>query len=184
MISPLLEPIKSIRDAHRNNLKSAKKANKRSSSSKEVLSDPNSMVTSVVFGNHNYLYSAGANDGCIKIWDLRSMNSTTFNNLIYLQKLEYCGLNEKAEGFTSLALDSKHRLYASCTDHKIYSYDYKGSVGLKPEAEYVKAFKGSTITNYTRISILNDDLLLSGSSQAEVSLIICVCSFFLKQMDP
>lgn len=99
----------------------------------------------------------------------RNLNSNSFNHLIYLQKLEYCGSNEKAEGFTSLALDSRNRLYASCTDHKIYSYDYRGMIGLKPESEYVKVFKGVSVTNYTRINILNDDLLLSGSSQAEVS---------------
>lgn len=73
-------------------------------------------------------------------------------------------------GFTSLALDSKHQLYASCTDNRIYSYNYKGSVGIKQESDYVKSFKGASVTNYTRIKILNDDLLISGSSQAEVCL--------------
>lgn len=126
----------------------------------------------MLFGGHNYLYSSGANDGCIKIWDLRSMHSDSYNHLIYLQKLEYCGSNEKAEGFTSLAIDSRHRLYASCTDNRIYSYDYRGSVGLKPESEYVKSFKGASITNYTRINVLNDDLLISGSKDA----VVCVWS--------
>ena len=98
------EPILSIKDAHRNNLKSTKKSNKRSTITKGVLSDPNSVVTSVIFDKCNYLYSSGANDGCIKIWDLRNVNSNTSNKLIYLQQLQYCGLNEKAEGFTCLTL--------------------------------------------------------------------------------
>ena len=136
-----------------------------------MISDPNSVVTSVIFGPQNYLYSTGANDGCIKIWDLRGRELDSFDQLIYLQRLDYCGLNEKAEGFTSLALDSKHRLYASCTDNRIYSYDYKGSVGVKQESDYVKTFRGASVTNYTRICILNDDLLLSGSNQAEVCTI-------------
>lgn len=152
-------------------MKSTKKQCRRQANLKKVqVSDPNSVVASVLFGSHNYLYSSGANDGCIKIWDLRNLNSNSFNQLIYLQKLDYCGQNEKAEGFTSLALDSRHQLFASCTDNKIYSYDYKGSVGIKQESEYVKSFKGASVTNYTRINILNDDLLLSGSSQAEVCI--------------
>lgn len=167
------ELIKSIKDAHRNSLnKVNKSAKKLSRQSKEIVSDPNSTVTSVLFGNYNYLYSSGANDGCIKIWDLRSMNSSSYNHLIYLQKLEYCGSNEKAEGFTSLALDGRHQLYASCTDNRIYRYDYKGSVGVRPESEYVQSFKGATVTNYTRINVLNDDLLISGSKDA----VVCVWS--------
>lgn len=137
-----------------------------------MVSDPNSTVTAVLFGSQNYLYSTGANDGCIKIWDLRSMHSNSYNHLIYLQKLDYCGCSEKAEGFTSLALDSQHRLFASCTDNRIYSYDYRGAAGIRPESEYVQSFKGATVTNYTRINVLNDDLLISGSKDA----VVCVWS--------
>lgn len=94
----ILEQVQWIKDVHRNNLKSTKKSNKRSHLNREVITDPNSVVTSVLFDKQNYLYSSGANDGLIKIWDLRCFSSNCTNNLIYLQKLQYCGSNEKAEG--------------------------------------------------------------------------------------
>jgi hypothetical protein len=152
----------SIADAHKNNL--FKKRERRKAAIQR--SNPVSVVTALRFTNDNRLFSAGANDGCIKQWDLRMLGSDSeFNTLRCARRLEYCGQSDKAEGFTSLALDSAQQVYASCSDNRIYSYDYRGNEG-KCESEYVKCFEGSAVNNYTKISVLKDDLLISGSKNS------------------
>lgn len=139
---------------------------KRKSSPGILRSNPSSVVTALLFSNDNCLFSAGANDGCVKQWDLRMLGSNSkFNSINCLKRLEYCGTSFKAEGFTSLALDTKNRIYASCSDSVVYSYDYKTSTGKK-ESDYVKCFQGSRINNYTKISVLDDDLLVCGSQNS------------------
>lgn len=125
--------------------------------------NPSSSVTCVLFHPSNQtLYSSGANDATIKIWDLRKCKRTyraTNGQTTPLKLLNYYGKttgksNISSHGFTSLVFDKNHNLYASCSDHNIYGY-------LGTNNEIVK-YTGHRVSNFTKIKVL-DNYLISGS---------------------
>lgn len=119
----------------------------------------------------NYLYSCCSSDNFIKIWDFRfnKTSKSSPNHLVHVGKVKYSGSSNRVEGFTNLTLDDKLNLYASCTDSKLYSYDYPTLNGSKRNS--VKCFDGASITRFSKIKVLNGlDLLVSGSSDAEAVL--------------
>lgn len=147
-----------IRDAHRN-LKIAKP---RRVSTK---TDPISCVTNVVFDTHfPRIYSTGANDATIKLWDLRRSTKTnkprrtidgqTLINQPWLSvphpsKDMHCGYSH--------LLVSANKVFAACSDNKIYCYDNFGS-----KEEPIK-FVGYHYDTYLKMSVIEDRFLISGA---------------------
>ena len=118
-----------ITDAHLNTDLSKHTPMRKITKSKKLTppparSSPLSSVTTVLFQPNTWtLFSSGANDGAIKMWDLRRLSQTTLD--ISPSK---CGLTNMSSpvktikystkvsqssthGFTSLAFDNYYRLY-------------------------------------------------------------------------
>lgn len=147
-----------IQDAHRNQMI----AKPRKSSAK---TDPVSCVTNVAFDPYfPRIYSTGANDATIKLWDLRGrsqmnkpkrakngqiMISQPFIEVHHPVKGIHCG-------YSHLLLSSC-RVYAACSDNKIYCYNNFGS-----NDEPVK-FTGYHYDTYLKLAIMDDRFLFSGS---------------------
>lgn len=146
-----------IRDAHRN-------TSIRKTPSKLSKTDPISCVTNVLFDPyHPRLYSAGANDATIKLWDLRRSGET---NRPRRDKDGHILLNQPYQevhhpsrgvhcGYSHLLLSSG-KLYAACSDNKIYCYNR-----FDPKAQPTK-FLGYRYDTYLRMAIFDDRYLLSG----------------------
>lgn len=121
----------------------------------------NSSVTGLVFQDENTLISCGPGDGVIKVWDLRRCYSSLKKEPIAKYNLPYAG-NSTLKGFTNLIVDeSGSRLYASCMDSNIYSYNIS-SYSAVPHMVY----SGLQINSFYIKSALSPDgeYLLSGSS--------------------
>lgn len=121
----------------------------------------NSSVTGLVFQDENTLISCGPGDGVIKVWDLRRCYSTLKKEPIAKYNLPYAG-KSTFKGFTNLVVDEAgKRLYASCMDSKIYSYNVS-TYSQKPSMVY----SGMQINTFYIKSCLSPDgqYLLSGSS--------------------
>lgn len=118
-------------------------------------------VTSVLFQNANYLISAGAVDGCLKVWDVRKTYKVSKESSP-VHVFHYPGTSTRIRGYSSLAMDSYGlRLFASCTDDRIYEFDIHNYVD-KPVNTY-GGHKNSTF--YVKSAVSPDDqYLLSGSS--------------------
>lgn len=147
-----------IRDAHRNQIigKTRKVTAK---------TDPVSCVTNVVFDQYcPRIYSTGANDATIKLWDLRRISQTNrvkrtadgqivfnqpFTSIHHPSKGVHCG-------YSHLVLSSG-KIYAACSDNKIYCYDR-----FLPETEPIK-FTGYRYDTYLKLAIMEDRFLLSGA---------------------
>lgn len=123
--------------------------------------NPSSSVTCVLFHPSDHtLYSSGANDGTIKVWDVRKCKQTyraTNRQATPCKIMDYCGKttgksNISSHGFTSLAFDKNHNLYASCSDHNIYGYLSNG----------IAKYTGHRVSNFTKIKVM-DNYLISGS---------------------
>lgn len=150
-----------IRDAHRNNA---------ISKTRKVISktDPISCVTNVVFDPcFPRIYSTGANDATIKLWDLRkqtqrnkprrTIDGTTLVNEPYAcihhpRKGMHCGYSH--------LLISSCKIYAACSDNKIYCYN-----GFESHDEPIK-FTGYSYDTYLRLAILDDRFLISGAKRS------------------
>lgn len=147
-----------IRDAHRNQIM----GKPRKSSAK---TDPMNCVTSVVFDPHfPRIYSAGANDATIKLWDLRKTSQTnkprrSLEGLLLINQpnVEVHHPSKGVHcGYSHLLLASS-RMYAACSDNKIYCYNNFGS-----NDEPVK-FTGYQYDTYLRLAVMDDRFLLSGA---------------------
>lgn len=146
-----------IRDAHRNIVFSKH----RKVSAK---TDPISCVTNVVFdSNFPRIYSTGANDATIKLWDLRRATPTnrprrTRDGQILLNQplIEVhhpsTGLHC---GYSDLLL-SGGKVFASCSDNKIYCYD-----NFSPSSKPLK-FSGYRYDTCLRLAVMDDRYLFSG----------------------
>ena len=130
-------------------------------SPKTFRSCPTNCVTYVLFKGH-YLFSGGANDGTIKIWDIRKLKS--FRGQAY-KEVPYFGTTSysSAHGYTSFVFDSKERLFANCSDNNIYCYS-------PLEDRILYRFTGHKVNNYTKIAILNDNYLVSGSTNGSACI--------------
>ncbi|BFZ07529.1 hypothetical protein BsWGS_10568 [Bradybaena similaris] len=126
-----------------------------------LVKDVQQSVTVVLFQNENYLISAGAGDGCLKVWDVRK----TYRRNARAQPVHifpYPGVNTRKYGYSSLVLESQgRRLFASCTDDVIYEYDM---ASFNPEP--VQTWRGhKNSTFYVKSAMSPDDqYLISGSS--------------------
>lgn len=147
-----------IRDAHRN-LMIAKPRRTR------VKTDPISCVTNVVFDTHfPRIYSTGANDATIKLWDLRRTSQTCKPRrsidgelLINQSRLDVHHPTKGVHcGYSHLLL-SNGKLYAACSDNKIYCYDNFGSNG-----DPIK-FVGYHYDTYLKMAVIDGRFLLSGA---------------------
>lgn len=146
-----------IRDAHRNQIFSKH----RRISTK---TDPISCVTNVVFDpNFPRLYSTGANDATIKLWDLRRAPKTnkprrTRDGEIMLNQplVEVHHPSRGVHCGYSDLLISSGKVYASCSDNKIYCYD-----NFSPNSKPLK-FAGYRYDTCLRLAIMDDRFLFSG----------------------
>lgn len=156
-----------IRDAHRNT------TIRRTTPKHVIKTDPISCVTNVVFDPYcPRLYSAGANDATIKLWDLRGTSDsnrpkrTREGHVLYNQP--YQVVHHPSQGVHcgySHLLFSSGRLYASCSDNKIYCYESFNSTN-KP----IK-FTGYRYNTYLRLSIMDDRFLFSGGKAGHGALV-------------
>ncbi|CAG2111685.1 unnamed protein product [Medioppia subpectinata] len=101
---------------------------------------PLNSVTCVAFnGLTDHLYSSGANDATIKLWDLRKCRRNKLNKTSSTPFRELYQTSRRgtpSHGFTCLTFDSKNRLFASCSDHNSYDFAHNGSIksiGFKDE---------------------------------------------------
>jgi WD40 repeat protein len=117
-------------------------------------------VTGVLFHpNTPHLFSCGTCDETIKLWDIRQLKSrgnvsptpTPAKTLTFLM-----ANNSSFHGYTSLTFDSSFRIYASCSNHHIYSWELSNT---ENPVQYV----GHRVDNYSLIKVL-DDHLISGST--------------------
>ncbi|RWS29956.1 hypothetical protein B4U80_01541 [Leptotrombidium deliense] len=150
-----------IPDAHEN----LKHLTHRRSRCPKQRSDPLNSVTCVLFQKYtNYLYSSGANDAAIKLWDLRKLgmkgNVTPSRIFPYLGTTSYTD----AHGFTSLALDSQNRLFANCSDHNVYCYF------SNDETSAIKFVGQHNTNNFTKIKVVSDKYLVRGSTDGNAYL--------------
>lgn len=166
-----------ITDAHLNSDLSKRTPLRKITKSKKLTppparSSPLSSVTSVLFQPNTWtLFSSGANDGAIKMWDLRRLSQTTLNispskcgltNMpTPVKTIKYANkASHSTHGFTSLAFDNRYRVFASCSDHNIYCFD-------PMTCRKVAAFSGHSVNNFTKIRII-DDQLISGSTNRKL----------------
>lgn len=147
----------SIPDAHRNLTFSRRRPSKLI-----FKSDPTNCVTSTVFDPYiPRIYSAGANDATIKIWDLRKLQKLKRNHrcdetfIEPAHKIHHPKTGSNC-GYSQL-LFSNCQLFAGCSDHKIYRYD-----NLMSE-DSPTIFTGFHYEPYFKIATLEDRLLVSGS---------------------
>uniref|UniRef100_A0A2C9M0U7 Uncharacterized protein n=1 Tax=Biomphalaria glabrata TaxID=6526 RepID=A0A2C9M0U7_BIOGL len=117
-------------------------------------------VTSVLFQDDNFVISAGAVDGCLKVWDIRKNYRTKPPKPVHT--FHYPGNNSRKHGYSSLVLTSNGlRLFANCTDDAIYEYDM-AAYNTSPVRTW-RGHKNSTF--YVKSALSPDDqFLLSGSS--------------------
>ena len=129
------------------------------------------------------LYSSGANDGTIKVWDLRKCRRNKLNKLSPTPVKELRRSPENglpSHGFTCLVFDPKYRLFASCSDHNIYGY-----MGDKTLPSITCT--GAQINNFTRINSFGDNYLISGSVNGRAlvwSVDRCFDGLSIKKVSP
>lgn len=147
-----------IRDAHRNSIIGKRRK-------MVAKTDPISCVTNVVFDpNFPRIYSTGANDATIKLWDLRrksqlSKPRRTIDGKFVINQ-PYVQVKHPSKGMHcgySHLLISSNKIYAACSDNKIYCYENFGS-----EDEPIK-FTGYSYDTYLKLAVMDDRFLFSGT---------------------
>ncbi|XP_071785868.1 uncharacterized protein [Asterias amurensis] len=140
---------------------------KRSRLSPSVLvrGDSLSSVTVVNFQDDMSLFSAGATDSTIKVWDLRKYNKGMKRAPSPCLVYPYAGTSNKNGGFSSLVFNStRSEFYASCMDDIIYRHSTLG-LQTQPIATY-SGHQNSSF--YVKSALSRDDgLLLSGSGDGK-----------------
>lgn len=126
-----------------------------------------SSVTACVFRDEHHLITCAASNGVVKVWDLRKNYQLYKNDPRPLACLPYPGHSAAVHGYTGLALDSSgRRLYASCTDSRIYRFDLDADGGCKPEPLGVSAYRGhSTHSFYVKLALSPDGRFLASGSE-------------------
>lgn len=120
-----------------------------------------SSITGLAFQNDFTLISCGSGDGVVKVWDLRRNYSCYKKEPLPKYSLPYAG-SSTFKGFTNLTIDlSRFRLYVSCMDNTIYSYNI---ATYAPEP--IQRYRGLKNGSYYIRTCLSADgrYLLSGSS--------------------
>ncbi|KAE8740485.1 hypothetical protein FOCC_FOCC013990 [Frankliniella occidentalis] len=120
-----------------------------------------SSITGLLFQDSNSLISCGAGDGKVKVWDVRKSYSTYRREPQPKYSMSTPNGSGRS-GFTCLAMDpSGLKLYASCMDNTIYSYNISTY-----EEQPVALFKGHKNGTFYVKACLSPDgrYLLSGSS--------------------
>lgn len=127
-----------------------------------------SSVTACVFRDEHHLVTCGASSGVVKVWDLRKNYQLYKNDPRALASLPYPGQSTAVHGYTGLVLDSSgRRLYANCTDSRIYQFDLDMDGGRKPEPLGVVYRGHSTHSFYVKLALSPDGCFLaSGSTDA------------------
>jgi WD40 repeat protein len=109
----------------------AHKLIRKGSKRKRVEFGSSSSVTSVkFFGNTNTIISAGASDGCVKLWDLRTLkerkSSTIRKSIVPLSEFSPCvrAKCDRPYGIISLdvSLDAS-QILMSASNHRIYVFE-------------------------------------------------------------
>jgi len=156
-------PMATISGAHRATQQSRGSKPGRRQFSGAQIGGVQQSVTCVLFQNENYLISAGAVDGCLKVWDFRRFyRSGAGSTPVHVFHYPTQGSNTRLRGYSSLVKDSYGmRLFASCTDDKIYEYDIHNY-----HSTPVQCWSGhKNTTFYVKTALSPDDqFLLSGSS--------------------
>ena len=160
------DPQISISDAHLS-VQPTKRASKKNPPAM-TRSRPTSAVTALLFHPDTpFLYSSGANDARIKLWDIRNIKMVQKLGVRTKQQLPVAAKifkyyedesSSAHHGFSSMAFDSSFRLYACCSDQRIYCYD-------PSTTNILAAFSGHRSNNWTGISVMND-FLISGSTDS------------------
>lgn len=147
-----------IRDAHRNYVISKT----RRTSTK---TDPISCVTNVVFDQYiPRIYSTGANDATIKLWDLRKGTHSgrvrrTYDGQIVVSQ-PTAEIHHPSKGLHcgySHLLVADCKIYAACSDNKIYCYDSFS------DKEMPTKYTGYQYDTYLKLAVMDDRFLFSGS---------------------
>lgn len=147
-----------IKDAHRNQSYSKPRRT-------TAKTDPISCVTNVAFDPlFPRIYSTGANDAAIKLWDLRKLCRTPKLRKNAEGQLQFSQpsiqVNHPSKGvhcgYSHLLLSSC-RVYAACSDNKIYCYENFGS-----NDDPIK-YTGYRYDTYLKLAIMDDRFLFSGS---------------------
>jgi len=164
--------VNSIPDAHLTSVVPLKGRGRQNSCL--VRSSPLSSITCILFKpESDHIFSSGASDGVIKLWDIRSLKKANIQTSTKKGKgssprpsalKEYGGI--RGHGFSSLTLDNEGRIFGSCSDHRIYAFNVSGVDG-----DILAAFSGRSYrtNNYTRIKVVND-FLLSGSVEGSTPI--------------
>lgn len=140
---------------------------KRNNLGKKVLLQPTTpgSVTACAFRDEHHLVTCGANNGEVKVWDLRKNYQLFKNDPRPVTAFPYAGRSTAIHGYTSMVLDaSRRRAFVSCTDHNIYEFDLLASDTSEPLGTYcghsIKSF-------YVKLALSCDGrFLASGSSDS------------------
>lgn len=154
-----------IKDAHRNRYSKIRRlpAGK---------TDPMSCVTNVAFDpQFPRIYSTGANDAAIKLWDLRKLcrapklRKDSDGRLQFSQPTLQVNHPTKGVncGYSHLLLSSC-RIYAACSDNKIYCYENFGS------NEDPIRYTGYGYDTYLKMAIMDDRYLFSGTKRGGATM--------------
>ncbi|KAK7502705.1 hypothetical protein BaRGS_00005955 [Batillaria attramentaria] len=118
-------PVKAIHNAHSLVRRADVNKHRRKTRRTGPVLDTQQSVTCVLYQSDNLLISAGAVDGCVKVWDTRKTYIASAASLpVPLYCFEYPGIDRRRKGLISMAIDHTcSRLFASYTDNTIYCFD-------------------------------------------------------------
>lgn len=144
-----------MNDAHKNKILGKKRKVKSKT-------DPISCVTYLVFDTDiPRLYSSGANDATIKLWDIRKIRHKRTLDGTFVVNEPFSEVHHPSRGvhcgYSHLLLSYK-RLYAACSDNKIYCYENFSSTDPI-------VFSGYRYDTYIRLAVMDNRFLFSGGRE-------------------